>query len=142
MGGIEAPDVAQIRTAVDQQHHRQSAAARYRRQRQVAVEAKPVARRNDHRLHLLQRQAGERLALPEQAAHLARLAIEQRVFAALGVALVKHRRKPIVGTALDDLDVAGAVAGEIRQILLRAGIDRMPAHAIPVGAGGERDASD
>ena len=139
--GIEAPVVAQIRAAVDHQHHRQSCRRRLaRRQRQIAVEPKPVARRNDHRLHLLQRHVGERLALPEQAAHLPRLAIEQRVFAALGVALVKHRRKPIVGAAVDDLDVTCPVSGEIGKILPRTGIDRMPAHALPVGAGGERDA--
>ena len=124
---------------MDHQHHRQCAGARFR-QCQVAVEAKPVARRNDHRLHPLQRQARERLALPEQAAHFPRLAIEQREFAALGVALVKHRHKAIVGAVVDDLDVTCPVFGEIGEILPRSGIDRMPAHPLPVGAGGQRDA--
>src|SRR6202011_3370023 len=90
------------------------------------------------RLHFSQRRAIERLALLEQAAHFARLTIEQRIFATLRIAFVKYRYHAIVGTALDDGDVARSVPGQVRQILRRAGIDDMPAGTISIRSRGDR----
>jgi hypothetical protein len=58
------------------------------------------------------------------------LTVEQRIFATLRVTFVKHRHHAIVGTALGDFDVAGAILGKIRQILGRAGVDHMPTGTI------------
>ena len=67
-----------------------------------------------------------------------RLAIEQRIFAALRVALVKHAHHPIVLASVDDDDVSESMPGQIHVVPRRAGVDRLPMDTIPVRTRGDR----
>jgi hypothetical protein len=138
---IEAPGIAEVGTAVDQQHEREFAAG-LARAGHVAVQAKSVARGKAHRLERAQRQARQRLALLEQRPHLSRLPVEQHKFAALGVAFEIGRQQPIAIAAAAEKDLACAVGGEVREILQGAGLDRVPAPALLFGPRRQRPACE